>query len=150
MPPGRPSSVPSAQETDTEVPDQGSSGDIVILLVEDDVDHAHLIRRALPRDQGFKLTHVRTGSEALDAVDQRGFEACLVDYRLPDTEGVNLCGKLREAGFDGPLLLVTAVARESAVERAFDIGVDDYLIKDPAMMERLADEVRRHIEARQA
>lgn len=140
--------MPSAQQTDDAPSSQADDGEIRVLLVEDDVDHAHLVRHALPRDDGFAVTHVRTGSEALEVIDRRPFEACLVDYRLPDTEGVNLCGKLREAGFDGPLLLVTAVARESAVERAFQIGVDDYLIKDPAMMERLADEVRRHIEAR--
>ncbi len=141
--------MPSAQQTDGEPSDQ-DDGEIRVLLVEDDVDHAHLVRHALPREDGFAVTHVRTGAEALETIDHRRFQACLVDYRLPDTEGVNLCGKLRDAGFDGPLLLVTAVARESAVERAFQIGVDDYLIKDPAMMERLADEVRRHIEARGA
>lgn len=140
--------MPSAQETDSDAPDAGDDGTIRVLLIEDDVDHAHLVRRALPADQGFAVDHVRTGSAALEAIDQGTFDVCLVDYRLPDTEGVSLCGKLRDNGFQGPLLLVTAVARESAVERAFQIGVDDYLVKDPAMMERLADEVRRHFEAR--
>ena len=134
-----------AQEQSTE-PGEGPAR-IRVLLVEDNLDHARMVQYALKEDDGFEVVHARTGTRALEEMGAQAFDVCLVDYRLPDYEGVNLCAKMRET-FDGPMLLITSLARESAVERAFAHGVDDYLVKDTSMLDRLADEVLRHLRGR--
>lgn len=120
---------------------------IRVLLVEDNVDHALLAQNGLPAKQGFEVTHVRTGAEAIDAARAGTFDVCLLDYRLPDREGIDVCRELREAGADAVILLVTAVDREALVEEAFEAGADDYVVKGPSFMDRIADEVLTNLEA---
>lgn len=114
-----------------------ASEPIGVLLVEDNVDHADLTRRGL--DDPFDVVHVRTGSEALERIRRESFEVCLLDHRLPDREGISLVGELRGEGYDGLILLVTGAARDALVDRAFEAGADDYLVKGPSLMGRLAD-----------
>lgn len=118
-----------------------------MLLVEDNVDHALLAQNGLPADLGFDVTHVRTGSEAIDRARNEPFDVCLLDYRLPDREGLEVCREIREAMEDTLILLVTAVDREALVSEAFDAGADDYVVKGPSFMDRIADEVLANLEA---
>jgi DNA-binding response OmpR family regulator len=123
-------------------------GEIIrVLLVEDNVDHALLAQNGLPADLGFEVTHVRTGAEAIDAARSEDFEVFLLDYRLPDREGIDVCQRIREEASEALILLVTAVDREALVREAFDAGADDYVVKGPSFMDRIADEVLANLEA---
>ncbi len=119
---------------------------IRVLLVEDNMEHAFLAQRGLSGDHGFQVDHVRTGAQAMEAVRRTTFDVILLDYRLPDCEGINLCRRLRDSGIDGLILLVTGVGREALVDKAFEAGADDYIVKGPGFMERIADEVRARVE----
>lgn len=112
-----------------------------VLLVEDNVDHAHLVQHGLEEEQ-FIVTHVRTGADAIDHATQNPVEACLVDYRLPDRRGTEVCQTLRAKNPSGLMLLVTSVTRDDIVEQAFEAGVDDYIVKGPGLMER----IKQHLE----
>lgn len=120
---------------------------IRVLLVEDNVDHALLAQNGLPADLGFEVTHVRTGAEAIDEARAKRFDVCLLDYRLPDREGIEVCREMRQQGAESVILLVTAVDREALVEEAFAAGADDYVVKGPSFMDRIADEVLTNLEA---
>lgn len=120
---------------------------IRVLLVEDNVDHALLARSGLPTDLGFDVSHVRTGAEAIDSVSSETFDVCLLDYRLPDREGIEVCREIREIAEDMLILLVTAVDREALVREAFEAGADDYVVKGPSFTDRIADEVLANLEA---
>jgi two-component system repressor protein LuxO len=120
---------------------------IRVLLVEDNVDHALLAQNGLPSDLGFDVTHVRTGAEAIDAVRQEGYDVYLLDYRLPDREGIEVCREIRDHAAEAVILLVTAVDREALVREAFEAGADDYVVKGPSFMDRIADEVLTNLEA---
>lgn len=114
-----------------------------VLLVEDNVDHASLVRHGL--GDRFEVTHVRTGADAIEEAFQNRFDACLVDYRLPDRRGTNVCQALKEENPTGLMLLITSVTRDEIVEEAFKVGVDDYIVKGPGLMER----VKQHLQAHQ-
>lgn len=120
---------------------------IRVLLIEDNVDHALLAQNGLPEDSGFEVTHVRTGAQALDEARNGTFEVFLIDYRLPDREGIELCRAVRERTTDAVILLVTAVDREALVEEAFEAGADDYVVKGPNFRDRIADEVLANLGA---
>lgn len=118
-----------------------------MLLVEDNVDHALLAQNALPEDSGFDVTHVRTGAEAIDHARSDSFDVFLLDYRLPDREGIDVCREVRSHASEAVILLVTAVDREALVQEAFEAGADDYVVKGPSLMDRIADEVLANLEA---
>lgn len=112
-----------------------------ILLVEDNVDHATLAKRGLSEDT-FEVKHVRTGADAMDAIENGSFALCLLDHRLPDTEGVRLCRRLRDAGHEGLIWLVTGATRDRLVDRAFEAGADDYLVKGPSLATRIQENLQ--------
>lgn len=122
-------------------------GSVRVLLVEDNVDHALLARNGLPEEGGYEITHVRTGAEAIDEARRGDFDVFLLDYRLPDREGIDVCRTVRDEDADAVILLVTAVDREALVRRAFDAGADDYVVKGPDFKNRIAREVRAHLGA---
>lgn len=117
-----------------------------VLLVEDNVDHAHLAKRGLADDE-FEVTHVRTAADALEEVAKSTFHVCILDHRLPDRRGVDLCEPLRDEGFDGLLFLVTGATRDALADRAFEAGADDFVVKGPRFVGRIEDDVRAHLEA---
>lgn len=116
---------------------------IPVLVVEDDPDDARIIFRALRAGGRFEPKHVRNGSEGLEAAAAGSFGACVVDYRLPDMSGVEMCRRLRSLGVDAPILLLSSVQSDAVVERALAAGADDFLVKHLSFADRLEDEVER-------
>jgi DNA-binding response OmpR family regulator len=95
-----------------------------VLIVEDDIGIATQLVRGLTRG-GYQVDHVTTGAAALaHAVP----DVVLLDLELPDTDGVNVCRKLRErSGL--AIIVVTAYGEETDRVNALDAGADDYLVK---------------------
>ena len=114
-----------------------------VLVVEDDPDDARIIFRALRAGGRFDAMHVRNGSEGLEAAAAGSFGACVVDYRLPDMSGVEMCRRLRSLGVQAPILLLSSVQSDAVVERALAAGADDFLVKHLSFADHLEDEVVR-------
>ncbi|MBL0885108.1 response regulator transcription factor [Myceligenerans indicum] len=105
-----------------------------ILVVEDDEAMGALVRRGL-EDEGYAVTLVDNGNDALIAVGQGDFAAAAIDVMLPAMSGFEICRHLRARGSRLPVLLLTA---RDAVEdrvRGLDSGADDYLTKPFAFTE---------------
>ena len=99
-----------------------------LLLVEDDDGIARPLASAL-RSAGYRVDHVRTGTEALRAVSP-DTAAVVLDLGLPDVDGVEVCRRLRqERGPDLPILVLTARTSETDVVVGLDAGADDYVTK---------------------
>ena len=118
-----------------------------LLVVEDDPDDARTVFRVLRGSGRFEPVHARTGSEGLEAAQVGTFAACLVDYRLPDMSGIELCRRLRALGLGVPVLLLSSVQSDEVVERARAAGVDDFLVKHLSFSEFLEDTIGRHLVA---
>jgi two-component system OmpR family response regulator len=108
-----------------------------VLIVEDDLRMAGLIRRGLCKE-GLAADVASNGEEALVAAGARAFDAILLDVMLPGYDGFETCRRLREAGVWAPVLMLTA--RDSVADRVagLDTGADDYLVKPFAFAELLA------------
>lgn len=124
---------------------KGGPSPIRVLLVEDDVDDARDVRRALEASPGFVLVHVRTKREALELAARDRFDVCLLDQRLPDGEGVGLCRDLRRLGIAAPILLASSVRQDAVAQRAFEAGADDFIVKDLDFADRLPEEIRSRL-----
>ena len=102
------------------------------LVVEDTADHRHLIETFLNR-AGAAVESVEDGPEALELFEHRPqtewSDVVLLDLQMPKMSGYEVARKLRELGFDGPL--IAATASEMMTERylALSAGFDHRLLK---------------------
>lgn len=99
-----------------------------ILIVEDDELVADALKRGLA-ESGFTVDRVASGEKAELALTQENFDVAVIDIGLPGIDGLTLVRRLRRAGRDTPVLILTA--RDGLADRvdALDLGADDYLTK---------------------
>ncbi|MFT4174670.1 MAG: response regulator, partial [Rhodocyclaceae bacterium] len=110
-----------------------------ILIVEDDAPIADTLAYAL-RSEGYAITHVTSGGEALAQVAESTVDLAIVDVGLPDISGFELVRRLR-ARSDLPVMFLTAHADEVDRVLGFEMGADDYVVK-PFSPREVAGRVR--------
>ncbi|WP_298446589.1 response regulator transcription factor [Gordonia sp. (in: high G+C Gram-positive bacteria)] len=108
-----------------------------ILVVDDDRAVRESLRRSLTFN-GYTVETAGDGLEALEKVVADRPDLMVLDVMMPRLDGLEVCRRLRSAGDDLPILVLTA--RDSVSERVsgLDAGADDYLPKPFAMEELLA------------
>jgi DNA-binding response OmpR family regulator len=111
-------------------------GGVRLLLVEDDPRLGPLLKRLLSTS-GYIVTLAPSAASAR-AVTAQDFELAIVDWMLPDGDGLEVSTELRRANFEGPLLMLTARGETKDRVHALDLGADDYLTKPFATEELLA------------
>jgi DNA-binding response OmpR family regulator len=104
-----------------------------ILIVEDEDAIAVPLADGLARE-GFDVTRVATGNEALA---QPIPDVVLLDLRLPDVDGYDVCRRLR-ARSDVPIIMVTARGEEIDRVLGLELGADDYMVKPFGLRELVA------------
>ena len=117
-----------------------------VLICDDEPQIIHALRLVLSQ-AGFEVVPSATASEALDRAALRPPEAAIIDLLLPDGDGVELCGRLREWS-RMPILVLSGVNEEQEKVRALNTGADDYVTKpfSPAeLIARLEAALRRTI-----
>jgi two-component system response regulator MprA len=108
-----------------------------VLLVDDDRAVREAVERALHLE-GYEVETVSAGLPALERQQRQPADAVVLDLRLPDVDGLDVCRQLRKAGDRTPILMLTA--RDAVDERVegLDAGADDYVVKPFALAELLA------------
>src|SRR3712207_6760603 len=108
-----------------------------VLVVEDERRLARLVARVL-REEGYAVETVGDGRSALVRALAETFDVLVVDWMLPDLDGVQVIRRLRAAEVGVPVLMLTA--RDEIEDRVegLDAGADDYLAKPFAFPELLA------------
>lgn len=108
-----------------------------VLVVEDDQRIAASIRRSLAYE-GYSVAVVHSGTAALSEASSNPPDLLVLDLMLPGMDGLEVCRRLREAGDEFPILMLTA--RDGITDRVdgLDAGADDYLVKPFAYEELLA------------
>src|SRR3954454_19696929 len=113
-----------------------------ILLVEDDEAIASGLVRVL-ESQGYAVRRLTRGGPALAAADGQ-VSLVILDLGLPDTDGIDVCRRLRTARPELAILILTARDHELDVVAGLDAGADDYLVK-PFRLSELVARVRAHL-----
>jgi DNA-binding response OmpR family regulator len=98
-----------------------------ILVAEDDLKQAELIRRYLERE-GHLTVVVHDGREAIDEARRRSPDLLVLDVMMPKVDGLDVCRVLRADG-DIPIIMLTARSTEDDLLLGLDLGADDYLTK---------------------
>jgi two-component system, OmpR family, response regulator RegX3 len=104
-----------------------------ILVVEDEDSIAVPLVDGLRRE-GFDVVRAATGGEALEAAVP---DLVLLDLRLPDTDGLDVCRRMRERS-DVPIIVVTARGEEADRVVGLELGADDYVVKPFGLRELIA------------
>jgi DNA-binding response OmpR family regulator len=99
-----------------------------LLLVEDDESLGAVLVDALERE-GYRPCWVREGRAALESALRDPYDLVVLDLMLPGMDGYEICRRLRAAGRDVPILMLTARAREEDRVMGLDLGADDYVVK---------------------
>lgn len=99
-----------------------------VLLVEDDEDVSRLVVQAMTR-QGYRIEHCSRGEEGLLKALSGEFQLVLLDIMLPDMDGLTLLSRLRSAGRQLPVIMLSALGEEQDRINGFHSGADDYLPK---------------------
>ena len=99
-----------------------------ILIVEDDENLSLLYQSAL-KNERFEVFRAMNGVDALNILDKQFIDLIISDIMMPDMDGYELAESLREAGYDLPILFITAKDSFEDKKRGFTIGIDDYMVK---------------------
>src|SRR5262249_11767750 len=110
---------------------------IRILVIEDEPAIADFLVRGL-REEGFTVERASDGAEGWHTLRTANWDLVLLDWWLPEEDGISLLRRFRDAGSETPVLFLTARDAVSARVRGLDAGADDYLCKPFAFSELLA------------
>jgi two-component system, OmpR family, response regulator RegX3 len=114
-------------------PSPAYDADVRVLVVEDEDAIAEPLAEGLRRE-GFEVERVATGGEALEAPEP---DVVLLDLRLPDLDGFEVCRQLR-ARSDVPIIVVSARGEEVDRVVGLELGADDYVVKPFGLRELIA------------
>lgn len=108
-----------------------------LLLVEDEEKMVALLRRGLA-EEGHTVDVCTTGAEALSRGSPHTHDVVILDWALPDLDGVAVLRRWREAGVSTPVLMLTARGTTAEKVAGLRSGADDYLVKPFDFEELLA------------
>lgn len=111
-----------------------------ILLVEDERSLARLIEMELLL-QGIAVDICAEGRAGLAKALEESYDLILLDWMLPDLEGIQVCRAIRTRGLRIPIIMITARSTVADEVRGLDAGADDYIVK-PFDMEQLVARIR--------
>ncbi len=121
------------------------TGPIRILLIDDDIVDRLTITRALKQSSlTVEIVEARTASEGLEQARAQNFDAILLDYYLPDQNGLEVLQKLRADSTDhSVIIMLTSREDDALAAQCIDAGAQDFLLKDEVNGRRLRRTIRQ-------
>ena len=108
-----------------------------ILVADDEKDMVTGLRDNL-QFEGYEVDVAFDGEAALEAATTNSPDLVLLDIMMPKMDGLEVCRRIREAGFRIPILMLTAKSQEIDIVRGLEVGADDYVTKPFSIRELLA------------
>lgn len=111
--------------------------DYHILIVEDDKDIREGIEIYL-KNQGYVVFQAADGVEGLSVIEKEDIHLAIVDVMMPRMDGINMMMRVRELGYEFPVIMLSAKSEEVDKIMGLNMGADDYVTKPFTTMELLA------------
>ncbi|MDR0339568.1 MAG: response regulator [Desulfovibrio sp.] len=99
-----------------------------ILVVDDEHEFLELMRNRLQK-RGFTVDVAPTGEQALEMVGRRGYDAMVLDVKMPGIDGIEVLRQVKRLRPEMPVLLLTGHASVEAAMTSVETGAVDYLLK---------------------
>jgi PAS domain S-box-containing protein len=101
-----------------------------ILIVDDEKTHLELLRAAFQREApADTFVCCRSAEEMFVALNQNLYDVIILDYFLPDLDGITVVKRLREQGIETPIIIATGHGDENIAVQMMKLGVADYIVK---------------------
>jgi signal transduction histidine kinase/CheY-like chemotaxis protein/HPt (histidine-containing phosphotransfer) domain-containing protein len=117
-----------------------------VLLVEDNPDNQRLLSMYI-RKTGADITVASNGLEAVELVRDHDFDLIVTDIQMPVMNGLDATRAIRQHGYEGPIIALTAGALKSDADACFDAGCTDFAVK-PIDRQHLSALLGRYLEPR--
>jgi DNA-binding response OmpR family regulator len=108
-----------------------------LLLVEDDIALANNLQQALSAE-GWHVETAHTGKDGMQLLKNFKYDMILLDWNLPDIEGIDICRSFRADGGTTPIIFLTGNHELDYIEKGLDNGADDYVTKPFEIRELMA------------
>jgi len=113
-----------------------------VYVVDDDADVLSSLRFLLETD-GFAVRTFRDGPALLNAVRSTGVDCFVIDYKMPDMNGIDLAGRLRNRDIAAPIILITGYPDENISARAAGVR---HVLQKPLLEDSLVTRIRGAIQ----
>lgn len=110
---------------------------MLLLLAEDDPKISELLIHLLKKD-GYQVDYAPDGEEALIYCENNKYDVVILDWMMPEESGLSVCRELREKGYQGGILMLTAKDTIEDKIIGLEAGADDYIVKPFEYRELLA------------
>lgn len=120
-----------------------------ILIVDDDQDTRDIYGEFLT-EAGFEVDYAKDGNEGLAKILEGGYDLVLLDIMMPKIDGITILKKLKEnppQGYNGPIVMLSALDQEHIVKSALDLGAAGFLSKTNVNPEEALNKVSEFMRA---
>jgi DNA-binding NtrC family response regulator len=114
-----------------------------ILVIDDDPAICQIVQRMLS-DEQYKVQTKQSVSDALGAIEQKAFDAYVIDFKLPDGSGLDVAEKIRSKWGASPIVLMSGYDAAAVALRAEKLGISEFLEK-PFSRKIICDAVKKAI-----
>ena len=124
-----------------------------ILLVDDDDDLRDALAEQLVATEEFDTFEADSGASAMERVRDEQYDLVILDVGLPDTDGRELCKRMRKAGVKCPVLMLTGHDSDADTILGLESGANDYVTKPfkfPVLLARIRAQLRQHEQSENA
>ncbi|SIS63701.1 response regulator transcription factor [Phaeovulum vinaykumarii] len=124
-----------------------------ILLVDDDTDLREALAEQLVALEEFDVFEADCGAGAVEKTRDALYDLVMLDVGLPDTDGRELCKKLRRLGVKCPIMMLTGHDTDADAILGLDSGANDYITKPfrfPVLLARIRAQLRTHEQSEDA
>lgn len=112
-----------------------------ILVADDEANMLVLLKRVLCKE-GYQVECAESGAAGFELAGKSPFSLAIIDVSMPDTEGIDLLGKLKELNRQMPVIMITGFPSWEREQRAKKLGCAYYLSK-PVNIRQLKDLIRK-------
>ena len=124
-----------------------------ILLVDDDDDLREALGEQLVMTEDFDVFEASSGADAMSKIKDQIYDLIILDVGLPDTDGRELCRRMRKQGVKAPILMLTGHDGDADTILGLDAGANDYITKPfkfPVLLARIRAQLRQHEQSEDA
>ncbi|MGD0056928.1 MAG: response regulator [Methanomassiliicoccales archaeon] len=116
-----------------------------LLMVEDNVEHLDLCKEYLPKDQ-FIIDAALTSTEAIEKLKKNKYDLIVLDYALPDFDGIELLRRIKPMGLKVPIIFTTVCDDAYISFEAMKGGACDYVVKTFHYYKTLKDRILENLD----
>jgi diguanylate cyclase (GGDEF)-like protein len=133
------------------IPDRETGGDLPLILIADDDKATRVLLRRVMEREGYRVVAAETGAEAVRLCQSVAADLILLDYIMPELDGVDACAQIRtlDRYKATPVLMITSLDDDASIHRALVCGASDYITK-PILLPVLRQRVRHLLASRRA